>query len=599
MKNLKSDIKESLVSLLKISEILKNENIVKTIETPPNPGMGDMATNISFSLASKLGKSPIQISKEIIKNVEIPKDHFVSKIETKGGYINFFLNYQKLSEGLLKEIIENSRGYGSSDYGENQKVLIEYSAPNPNKPMHIGHTRNNFIGMSINNILNFSGFKTHPVNEINDRGIHICKSLWGYLQFAKKSDSKGIKNWRELLNEWYEDQNKWFSPEDVEKKPDHFVMDYYVKAANRIAEDKECDRQNREVLQEWEKNNKKVRELWKKMNNWAYQGWDETYRRQGCEFEKYYYESNLYKRGKEIVLENISSNLFFKSDKGTIVANLEKYNLPGLVFIRSDGTTLYQTNDLALTEKKVQDYPNSKLIWVVGGEHKLYFKQLFQVFDNLGIVKKEKCYHLGYGLISLPEGKMSSRKGKVILADDLMNEVHEMVEKEVKERNPELNENEKYGISEKIALGALKYGMLRIDAFKNIVFDPKEIIKFEGNTGPYLQYAHVRASKILEKSDGFNIRYRPKKLEKEEKYLLRKLLEFPEMVEKAAKEYKPNIIANYGYELAEAFNSFYHSCPVIQSGDEKREFRLTLVKAFKITLKNCLTLLGIDTPEVM
>ncbi|MBD3155752.1 MAG: arginine--tRNA ligase [Candidatus Aenigmarchaeota archaeon] len=599
MKNLKSEIKGALVSLLRKAELLKNENIIETLETPPDTEMGDMATSISFSLASKLGKPPTQISEEIIADLTLSKNSFISKIETKGGYINFFLNYQKLSEKLLKKILEQGEIYGSSDYVGNQEVLIEYSAPNPNKPMHIGHTRNNFIGMSINNILSFNGYKTHPVNEINDRGIHICKSLWGYLQFGKKTGSEGIKNWRKLLEEWYEDQSKWTIPKDVGKKPDHFVMDYYVKAANMIAEDKEYDRQNREVLQEWEKGNKKVRDLWKKMNNWAYQGWDETYKRQGCEFEKYYYESNLYKRGKEIVLENIDGNLFFKSDKGTVVANLERYNLPGLVFIRSDGTTLYQTNDLALTEKKVQDYPNSKLIWVVGGEHKLYFKQLFQVFDNLGIVKKDECYHLGYGLISLPEGKMSSRKGKVILADDLMDEVHEMVKKEVEERNPELNENEKRDISEKIALGALKYGMLRIDAFKNIVFDPKEIIKFEGNTGPYLQYAHVRANKILKKVNGFKNRYQPEKLEKEEKLLIGKLLGFPEVVEKAAKEYKPNLVANYGYELAEAFNSFYHSCPVIQSEDETKEFRLTLVKAFKITLKNCLTLLGIDTPEIM
>jgi len=500
----------------------------------------------------------------------------------------------------LKTALKENEKYGSGDFGKRQQVLIEYSAPNPNKPQHIGHIRNNIIGMSIKNIFDFSGFKTHPTNWINDRGIHICKSLWGYLQFGKKNSSDEIKNWKKLLDEWSHDQEEWLTPEDVDKKSDYFVMDYYVKGSNLIEENKECDNQNRELLQEWENENPKVRALWKKMNSWVYQGWDETYKRQGCIFEKYYHESEIYKKGKEIVFENIKNNVFFKSDQETIVANLDEYKLPGLVVIRSDGTSLYPTADLALTEKKVKDYPNAKLIWVVGGGQKLYFQQLFHIFDLIGIVKKEKCYHLGYGMISLPEGKMSSREGKVILADDLMNKVHELVKKEIEERNPELDEKKKYDIAEKIALGAIKYGILKIDAFKDIIFDIKETINFEGNTGPYLQYAYVRANKILQKSGKFKEAFQTNESSKKENMLIKKIMQFPDTVEKSAKEYKPNLIANYSYDLAEIFNIFYHSCPVLQAEHEQtKNFRLTLVKAFKITLKNSLNLLGIDTPEIM
>lgn len=593
------EIKNEIEEILRQSEFLKHDSIIDTIETPPNPEMGDLATNISFSLASKLRKSPVKISEEIIQDIKIPENSFIEKVENEGGYINFFFNYEKVAEKLLERILKINEKYGSNDFGKSQEILIEYSAPNPNKPMHIGHLRNNNIGMSINNILAFSNFKTHPVNWINDRGSHICKSLWGYLNFGKKNQEENIGNWGELLNEWDENQEKWLTPKDVDKKPDFFVMEYYVKASNLMEENEEYNEQNKRLLQEWEKGNEKVRKLWKKMNSWAYEGWGKTYKRLGCVFDKYYYESELYERGKEIVLSNIDNNIFSKSDEGTIVANLEKEGLGYLVLIRSNGTTLYSTADLALTEKKTLDYPDANLVWVVGGGQKLYFQQLFTICDMIGIIKKEKCYHLNYGMVSLPEGKLSSRKGRVILADDLMNEVHELVNKEVQKRNPDLDKKEKEEISEEISLGAIKYAMLRIDTFKDIVFDPNEIINFEGNTGPYLQYAHVRANKILQKSESFNETFNSKNI-KNEKELIKKLLDFPNVVLKAAKEYKPNLVANYSYELSESFNKFYHSCPVLQAEDEQtKNFRLTLVKAFKITLKNSLNLLGIDTPEVM
>jgi len=489
------------------------------------------------------------------KNTRRFENSIIKRVEAKGGYVNFFFDYRRLAKDLLTTILEEDEGYGSSDIGKGEKVLVEYSAPNPNKPMHIGHMRNNFIGMSIGSILKFSGYKVILVNWINDRGAHICKSLWGYLQFGKKD---GLKE-----------------------------------------ENKEYEEQNRELLKEWEIENPKVRALWKTMTEWAYEGWEETYKRQGCVFEKYYYESELYKRGKEIVLEHMEDGTFFKSKEGTIVANLEEYGLPGLVVLRSDGTSLYSTADLALTEQKVKDYPDARFVWIVGGAQKLYFQQLFTLCEILGIVEKKRCYHLGYGMVSLPAGKMSSRKGRVILADNLMDEVHMLVDKEVKKRNPKLSEQERYEVAERIALGAIKYAMLKIDAFKDLVFDVEEVIRFEGDTGPYLMYAHVRAEKILEKAGNWKREPSIENMTEEEKELIKMLMNFPDVVKSSAKDMKPNYICNYAHELAEVFSKFYHSCPVIHSEGKTRNFRLTLVDAFRITLRNCLSLLGMKAPKVM
>ena len=597
--DIREKLEEEVEKILGGLNLLKSEKIRETLETPPDSSLGDLATNVCFSLSRKLKKSPAEIAKEIVARVKIPENSIIKRVEAKGGYVNFFFDYRRLAKDLLTTILEEDEGYGSSDIGKGEKVLVEYSAPNPNKPMHIGHMRNNFIGMSIGSILKFSGYKVILVNWINDRGAHICKSLWGYLQFGKKDGLKKIKNWKDLLDEWYEHPEKWLTPKDVNKKPDFFVMDYYVKAANLMEENKEYEEQNRELLKEWEIENPKVRALWKTMTEWAYEGWEETYKRQGCVFEKYYYESELYKRGKEIVLEHMEDGTFFKSKEGTIVANLEEYGLPGLVVLRSDGTSLYSTADLALTEQKVKDYPDARFVWIVGGAQKLYFQQLFTLCEILGIVEKKRCYHLGYGMVSLPAGKMSSRKGRVILADNLMDEVHMLVDKEVKKRNPKLSEQERYEVAERIALGAIKYAMLKIDAFKDLVFDVEEVIRFEGDTGPYLMYAHVRAEKILEKAGNWKREPSIENMTEEEKELIKMLMNFPDVVKSSAKDMKPNYICNYAHELAEVFSKFYHSCPVIHSEGKTRNFRLTLVDAFRITLRNCLSLLGMKAPKVM
>jgi len=593
--NFKSELKKEVEKILRGSSLLKYDSIIETLEEPPSKDVGDLSSNISFRIAKKIGKSPVKISEEIIKEIKIPKDSIVKRIETKNGYINFFFDNEKLCEKVLKTILGEGEEYGRRDIGEGKEVLIEYSAPNPNKPMHIGHVRNNLIGMSLVKILDFVGFKTHPVNWINDRGSHICKSLWGYLQFGRKKQ-KNIEKWRSLLEEWLKNPDEWVTPKESGKKPDHFVMEFYVKANNLMEENEEYEKENREILKEWEEENPKVRKLWKTLNEWVYEGWEETYKRQGCYFEKTYYESEVYKRCKEIVQENMGE-VFKKTVNGTVIADLEKHGLPSLVFLRSDGTSLYSTADLALTERKVIDYPNSKLIWVVGNAQNLYFQQLFLIFELIGITKKENCYHLGYGMVSLPEGKMSSRKGTVILADDLMDMVQEMVRKEIEKRMSKLKEKEKFEISEKISMGAIKFAMLRVDAFKDIIFNPKDVISFKGKTGPYLQYSHVRAEKILKKAGKFRDKF-TSQLVPEEVDLIKKMMGFSEVVERAATEYKPHLVANYGFELAELFNIFYQKHPVLQAKEE-RDFRLTLVKAFKITLKNCLNLLGIEAPVRM
>lgn len=592
-------VEEEITKILGKLDELKGEKVEETLEIPPNKEFGDIATNVCFSLSKKLKKPPQEIARRIASKIKIPKGWVIKKVEAKAGYVNFFLDYERIAGDLLKTILKENEKYGSSDLGKGKEIVIEYSAPNPNKPIHIGQTRNNFIGMSVGNILNFTGHETILVNWINDRGAHICKSLWGYLQFGRK-DSKGVKDWKELIDEWHENPGRWLTPKDVDRKPDFFVLDYYVKSDNSMEENEEYAEQNRELLQEWENENPKVRALWKRMNDWAYEGWKETYERQGCIFNKYYYESDIYKRGKDIVFENVDDGIFFKSKQGTIVADLEKHGLPGLVVIRSDGTSLYPTADLALTERKAKDYPGAKFIWVVGSSQKLYFQQLFVICDALGIVKREDCHHLGYGMVYLPEGKMSSRKGRVILADDLMNEVHDLVEKEIEKRDPDLDKKKKHEISEKIALGAIKYAMLKIDAYKDFVFDTKEVVKFEGDTGPYLQYAHVRASKILQKAGKWEKNFSIEKLSEQEKELIKKLMEFPEVVDEARKGLAPHKICNYAHELSTTFSEFYHACHVLRAETKDlRNFRSTLTSATKIVLKNSLSLLGMETPEKM
>jgi arginyl-tRNA synthetase len=452
--------------------------------------------------------------------------------------------------------------------------MIEYSQPNTNKPQHLGHVRNDLLGMSISNILQWVGYKVIKANLINDRGIHICKSMLAY--------------------------QKWGNNQEPDVKSDHFVGKYYVMFSQKAKEDPKLEDEVKELLKKWEAGDKETLNLWKKMNEWCVKGFEQTYKDLGVDFDKVYYESQIYESGKKIVLDALEKDVFKKDKKGAIVAELEP-NLPNKVLLRSDGTSIYITQDIGLAIKKFKDYKLDKSIYVVGSSQNLYFKQLFAVLDLLGYQGIEKCYHLSYGMVYLPEGKMKSREGIVVDADDLIKEVKDLAIEELKKRYKEITADELGKRAEQIGMGALKFMLLKQNPEKDMLYNPKESISFEGETGPYLQYSHARICSILRKHDADITKDVDFSLfkEKVELNLINQLFLFKEIVSQAAEQYKPSLIARYLLDLTQLFNEFYHSCPVLKAGENLKKSRLLLINKTKEIIKEGLSLFGIESPEKM
>ncbi len=528
------------------------------LERPPKDIGADLALPC-FTLAKKLKKNPTEIAKDIAG--KIWPGILIEKIEALGPYVNFYANWKKLGKTVIEEVIRHD-SYGSSD--NKGTVMVEYSSPNSNKPLHVGHLRNDSIGMSISNILEFFGFKVVKANLVNDRGIHICKSMLAYKKWGK-----GMPN----------------------KKGDHFVGDFYVMFEKKKTP--EMEKEIQVMLKNWEQKDKETRELWKKMNKWAIDGFKETYKEFGSEFDVFFFESQFYDKAKAIVEEGLKKKVFFRDEKGAVVAKIDP--LPKKIILREDGTSIYITNDLALTEHKFKKYRLNKSIWCVGSEQNLYFRQLFKIFELLGYKWAKNCYHLSYGMVLLPGGKMKTREGTVIDADDLIEEVRQLAEKEVKKRYPGISKAELEDRSKHIALGAIKYYLLKMEPVRDLLFDSKKAVSFEGDTGPYLQYTYARAKSILRKSkkkpaikDNFT---------EKETEIIKKISLFPEIIDKCARELKPHHLANYLSELAAVFNEFYHSQKVIDS--EKEPELLALIQSVAVVMKNGLRLLGIKTLEKM
>lgn len=534
---------------------LKKQEIENLIEIPPNFEMGDYAFPC-FSLSKKLRMKPHEIALKFRANIKkLPKE--ISDIQASGPYLNFFLNKKILTKNLIKNLQKNKK--------TKQKIMIEFSSPNTNKPLHLGHLRNMAIGESISRILEFNGDKVFRTTLNNDRGIHICKSMAAYKKYGKNKTPN--------------------------KKSDHFVGDFYIKFSKNKIQDKFAQ----ELLQKWEQGDKETIELWNKMNSWALQGFEETYKKFGIKFDEQFYESQLYEKGKEIIQKGLKKGIFKKRKDGAVIINLEKEKLGKKVLLRSDGTSVYITQDLYLAKAKFEQYDLDNSIYVTGNEQDYHFDVLKTILQKLNFKFADKINHLSYGMVNLPEGKMKSREGTVVDADDLIEKVQNLVKKELNSRE-KLSKKELESRSLKIALASIKYFLLKTDIKKDMLFNPKESINFEGNTGPYLQYSYARASNILKK-----IKKTPKsyniKLETKEKELIRKLSEFKEVISKSYQNLNPSLIAHYAYGLAKIFNEFYQVCPVINSNNEL--FRIKLVKIFQQTIKNSLYLLGIDSLEKM
>ncbi len=533
------------------------------LELPPT-GIADLALPC-FSMAREQKRAPQEIAKDIARAIKIPKGSLVRKVEANGPYVNFFIRYAAFMPVVLKAAVKP--GYGSGKK-KKETIAIESPGPNTNKPLHLGHIRNMAIGMSLSDILKFAGYRTINVDIINDRGVHICKSMLAYQKFGKGKLPK--------------------------KKSDHFVGDFYVLFSRELEGKPGIEEELREMLLDWEKNDKKVRMLWKKMNSWAVKGMKETYNRFGMHIDKAYYESDHYLKGKNIALAGVRTGVFKKDADGNAIADLENHGLGKRVLLRQDGTSVYLTQDIALAIKRYKDFRMNSMIYVVGAEQIDHFRALFKIFDILGYPFAKGCYHLAYGMVNLPEGKMKSREGTVVDADNLMDEMHQLAAGEIKQRDPKISEKELEKRAEKIGLAAIKYYILKFDALKTITYDPKVSLDFQGDTGPYVMYTYARCKSIMRKSKA-RMKFVP--LGPAEEELVKKLSMFPEALHHAASDYKPHVIANYAFELASLFNEYYHSVKVV--GSDKESGRLALVGAIANVLKTCLELMGIETLEKM
>lgn len=549
------------------------------IEYPHDPANGDYACNIAMQLASQTKQNPREIAEKIIKNLE--KADFIKKTEIAGpGFINFWLNKQYLSKNLTT-ILKQKEKYGSSIVGKNKKIMVEYSSPNTNKPLHLGHIRNNAIGIALANILKFLGYKVILASIINDRGIHICKSMLAYKLFGKGE-----------------------TPQSTGRKGDHFVGDYYVLYNEKLKEDPSLEEKAREMLKKWEKGDKETIELWEKMNNWVYEGFDKTYKKIGSNFDIEYFESEVYKKGREIILKALEKGVCEKIEGNAIAIDLSKYGLGDKeqgkkVLIRSDGTSMYITMDIHLAVKRFADYKLDELIYIVGDEQIYHFKVLFKILELFGYKWAKKLHHLHYGMINLPEGKMKSREGKTVDADNLIEELEKMAQEEIKKRREDIKGPKLKDLASKIALAAIKYYILKVNHESTMTYDPKKSLDFEGDTGPYLQYTHARICSILKKAKPEHEFNGNLLKEKEEIDLMRKLSLFPEIIFDAGNYYRPHEITLYLYELAQEFNSFYTKIPVLKVEEDTKNARLHLIKATAQIIKNGLELMGIEAVEKM
>ena len=525
-------------------------------------------------------------------------------------------------KGFLNLVISNGAWIGllndinaDPTYGERKAteksplVMIEYSSPNTNKPLHLGHVRNNLLGWSLAKIMEANGNRVVKTNIVNDRGIHICKSMlawlkWGNGETPETSGKKGDH----LIGDYYVAFDKHYREEVAELKAKYTAEGMGEEEAEKKAKDEApLIKEAHEMLVKWEQGDKEVRTLWQKMNSWVYAGFDETYKALGVSFDKIYYESDTYLEGKAKVEEGLAKGLFFRKDDNSVWADLTNDGLDQKLLLRSDGTSVYMTQDIGTAEMRFRDFPIDKMIYVVGNEQNYHFQVLSILLDRLGFKWGKELVHFSYGMVELPNGKMKSREGTVVDADDLIAEMIEDARKTSDElgKFKDMTEEERNEIARIVGLGALKYFILKVDARKNMLFNPEESIDFNGNTGPFIQYTHARIRSILRKAEAEGMKLTENldadmPLNQKETELIQKMNEYGAVVEQAGKDYSPSGIANYCYELTKEFNQFYHDYSILGAdNDKEKTVRLVLAANVAKTIKNGMDLLGIEVPERM
>ncbi|MEW6134944.1 MAG: arginine--tRNA ligase [Bacteroidota bacterium] len=551
-------------------------------------------TLVVFPLAKAARKAPDQIGQEIgdwLKNHLSEISHF--------NVVKGFLNLTLKDEYWLVFVRENAM---QTSYGllpkETQElpIIVEFSSPNTNKPLHLGHIRNNLLGHSISEILKASGKHIIKVNLVNDRGIHICKSMlawqkWGNGETPSSSGTKGDH----LVGKYYVLFDKHYKAEVDQLKLQGWDEETAQRQAPLMLE-------AQEMLRRWENNDPEVVALWRKMNGWVYEGFDETYRRLGISFDKIYYESDTYLLGKKLVEEGLQKGIFFKKDDGSVWIDLTGEGLDQKLLLRSDGTSVYITQDLGTAQLRYDEFHPGKMIYVVGNEQNYHFEVLSHVLRKLGKPYADMIYHLSYGMVELPHGKMKSREGTVVDADDLMDEMYDTARQLTLElgKAADLDETSADKLFQMVGMAALKYFILKVDPKKNMLFNPAESIDFDGNTGPFIQYTHARIASVLRKAGDWTTSFESFALKPEEKEVIRLLYEFPEVIKEAAEEMNPGNVANYCYEVARAYNQFYHNLSILHEPDESRmNFRLALSKLTATVIRNGMYLLGIEVPDQM
>ena len=560
-------------------------------------------TLVVFPFLKMSKKGPEQTAQEIGEYLQQNCDA-VASFNVVKGFLNLVIAPAAWLE-LLKAIDADEK-FGEKVADEDSPlVMIEYSSPNTNKPLHLGHVRNNLLGWSLAQIMAANGNKVVKTNIVNDRGIHICKSMLAWLKYGngETPESSGKKG-DHLIGDYYVAFDKHYREEVKELKAQFMAEGMDEEAAEKKAKDEApLIKEAHDMLVKWEQNDPEVRGLWKKMNDWVYAGFDETYAKMGVGFDKIYYESETYLRGKAKVEEGLEKGLFERHDDNSVWADLTNEGLDQKLLLRSDGTSVYMTQDIGTAEMRFQDFPIDKMIYVVGNEQNYHFQVLSILLDRLGFKWGKELVHFSYGMVELPNGKMKSREGTVVDADDLMAMMvaDALRTSEEAGKFDDMTDEERNEIARIVGMGALKYFILKVDARKNMLFNPEESIDFNGNTGPFIQYTHARIRSILRKSGDVanvqNVQTTPNEKEVE---LIQKMSEYGAAVAQAGKDYSPSGIANYCYELTKEFNQFYHDYSILKEEDEqKRMFRLVLAKNVAKILKNGMALLGIEVPERM
>lgn len=574
-----------------------NEQQVQLQKTRPE-FEGDI-TLVVFPFVKAARKAPAQVATEIGETL---KGELVEKYNAVQGFLNLSIAQTYWLAQL--QTIADTENYGqqtrTKEDGSQPLMMVEYSSPNTNKPLHLGHVRNNLLGYSIAKIQEANGWKVVKTNIVNDRGIHICKSMLAWLKFGNGE-----------------------TPESSGKKGDHLIGDYYVRFdveyKKQIKElmaqgmDEETAKKEAPLIKEaqamllkWEQGDAEVRALWQKMNSWVYAGFDETYRQMGVGFDKIYYESNTYLEGKKEVERGLKEGLFYRREDGSVWADLTQNGLDEKLLLRADGTSVYMTQDIGTAKLRFQDYPIDKMVYVVGNEQEYHFKVLSILLDRLGFPFGKELVHFSYGMVELPNGKMKSREGTVVDADDLMAQMIDdarEISKDKVNTLPDITADEANEIARIVGLGALKYFILKVDPRKNMLFNPEESIDFNGNTGPFIQYTYARIQSVLRKAEANHAAQDfsgVKTLNDKELALIQRLADFPASVRQAGNDFSPAVIANYAYSLACDFNSFYHDYSILNEVDANvRALRLALSATVAKVIRSAMALLGIEVPNRM